>query len=210
MMLWIVLILAALMIAVCVLVYRHDNTAFSRLTGYSFFEVLMNTRKKYLHRIMKQLDQVAGEHRILIDLQVPVNNKAYSVDAVLVHESGIYIINGIQKKGWITGSEIHPEWVETKHNKEHEAFPNPVMVNKRLIYALRDLLPDIGKDVYGSVTLFSDACSFQKIEIQSLDVEVLKVNELKSWTTQIGGEVLVKEEIEKVYQALAGYMNFTS
>lgn len=208
--LWIVLILSALMIAVCVLVYRHDNTAFSRLTGYSFFQVLTNTRKKYLHRIMKQLDHVSGEHRILIDLQVPVNNKAYNVDAVLIHESGIYIIDGVRKKGWITGSETHPEWVETKHNKEHETFPNPIMVNKRLIYALRHLLPDIGEDVYGSVSLFSDACSFQRIEIQSLDVEVLKMHELKKWTKQIGGEVLTKEEVEKAYSALAGYMSFTS
>lgn len=208
--LWIVLILSALVIAICVLVYRHDNTAFSRLTGYSFFEVLVNTRKKYLHKVMKQLDYVSGEHRILIDLQVPVNNKMYTVDAVLVHESGVYIIDGVSKKGWITGSESHPEWVEMKHNKEQQTFPNPIMVNKRIIYALQDLLPDIGEGMCGSVSLFSDACSFQKIEIQSLDVEVLKVNELKNWTKQIGGEVLSKEEIDKVYHALTGYMNFTA
>lgn len=208
--LWIVLILSALAITVCVLVYRHDNTAFSRLTGYSFFEVLLNARKKYLHRVMNQLEQVSGEHRILIDLQVPVKNRTYTVDAVLVHESGVYIIDGVSKKGWITGSETHPEWVETKHNKVHETFPNPVMVNKRIIYALRDTLPEIGEDIYGSVSLFSDACSFQKIEIQSLDVEVLKVNELKNWTKQIGGEVLSKEDVDKIYHTLAGYMSFTS
>lgn len=207
--LWSVLILSALIITICVLVYRHDNTAFSRLTGYSFFEVLVNGRKKYLHRIMKQLEDVPGEQQVLIDLQIPINNKTYTVDAVLVHESGVYVIDGVSKKGWITGNESHPEWVETRHNKERNTFPNPVMVNKRIIYALRDLLPDLNEDVYGSVSLFSDACSFQKIETQSLDVEVLKVNELKGWTKQIGGEVLTKEEVDKVYHTLAGYMSFT-
>ena len=207
--LWIVLVLAALVITLCVLVYRHDNTAFSQLTGYSLFEVLGNARKKYLHRLMNRLDDVSGEHRILIDLQLPVNNKPYTVDAVLIHESGVYVIDGVTKKGWIAGNEAHQEWIEVQPKGEKRAFPNPIMVNKRIITTLRHLLPDIDEDVYGSVSLFSDACSFHKIEVQSLDVEVMKVKDLKGWAEQIGGEALSKEQIERIHQALAGYMSFT-
>lgn len=207
--LWIVLVLAALIITLCVLVYRHDNTAFSRLTGYSFFDVLANARKNYLHRLMNQLDDVSGEHRVLIDLRLPINNELYTVDAVLIHESGVYVIDGVTKKGWIAGSEAHQEWIEVQPKGKKRAFPNPIMMNKRIINTLRSLLPDIGEDVYGSVSLFSDACSFQKIETQSLDVEVIKMRELKGWTKKIGGETLSKEEIERIYQALAGYMSFT-
>ena len=208
MMIWILLIVVALIITLAVLVYKHDNTEFARLTGYSFFDIVLNARKSQLHKLMTQLDKVSGEHKVLIDLQLPVNNTIYPIDAVLIHESGIYVIDGVKKTGWISGNEEQAKWVELKHKEQQEMFPNPITVNKRIISALRDLLPEVNDDAYVAISLFSDACSFQKIEIHSQNVEVMKKSELKLWTKQIGGEVLSKEEIHTIYKALEGYMSF--
>ena len=205
---WILLIVVALIITLAVLVYKHDNTEFARLTGYSFFDIVLNARKSYLHKLMTQLDKVSGEHKVLIDIQLPVNNTTYPMDAVLIHESGIYVIDGVKKTGWIPGNEDHEEWVETKQKEKQEMFPNPIIANKRVIFALRDLLPEVNDDAYVAISLFSDACSFQKIEIHSQNVEVMKRHELKLWTKQIGGEVLSKEEIHTIYKVLEGYMSF--
>ena len=204
----ILLIVAALIITLSVLVYKHDNTEFAQLTGYSFFDIMLNAKKSHLHKLMTQLDKVSGEHKVLIDLQLPVNNTTYPVDAVLIHESGIYVIDGVEKTGWISGNEEQAEWVELKHKEKQEMFPNPIAVNKSIIFALRDLLPEVNDDAYVAISVFSDACSFQKVEIHSQNVEVMKRNELKLWTKQIGGEVLSKEEIHTIYKALEGYMSF--
>ena len=204
----ILLIAVALIIILSVLVYKHDNTEFARLTGYSFFHVMFNAKKRHLYKLMTQLHKVSGEHKVLIDLQLPVNNTTYSVDAILIHESGIYVIDGVQKTGWISGNEEQMEWIEIKHKEKQERFPNPIAVNKRVVFALRELLPEISYDTYVAISLFSDACSFQKVEIYSQNAEVMKRNELKLWTKQIGGEVLSKEEIHTVYKALEGYMSF--
>lgn len=204
----ILLIVAALIITLSVLVYKHDNTEFAQLTGYSFFDIMLNAKKSHLHKLMTQLDKVSGEHKVLIDLQLPVNNTTYPVDAVLIHESGIYVIDGVEKTGWISGNEEQAEWIELKHKEKQEMFPNPIAVNKSIIFALRDLLPEVNDDAYVAISVFSDACSFQKVEIHSQNVEVMKRNELKLWTKQIGGEVLSKEEIHTIYKALEGYMSF--
>ena len=208
MMIWILLIVAALIVTLSVLVYKHDNTEFARLTRYSFFDIVLNNKKSRLHKLMTQLNKVSGEHKVLIDLQLPVNNTTYPVDAVLIHESGVYVMTCIEKTGWISGNEDQDEWIEAKHKEKQETFPNPIMANKRIVFALRDLLPEVNDDTFVAISLFSDACSFQKIEMHSQNVEVMKRNELKLWTKQIGGEVLSKEEIHTIYKALEGYMSF--
>ena len=205
---WILLIVVALIMALALIVYKHDNTEFAQLTGYSFFDIFLNEKKRNLYKLMTQLDKVSGEHKVLIDLQLPVNNTTYPLEAMLIHESGIYVIDGVKKTGWISGNEDQAEWREIKHKEKQEAFPNPITVNKHIILALRDLLPEVNDDAYEAISLFSDACSFQKIEIHSPNMEVMKRNELKLWTKQIGGEVLSKEEIHTIYKALEGYMSF--
>ena len=208
MMIWILLIVVALIVTLSVLVYKHDTTEFAQLTGYSFFDTVFNAKKGHLHKLVTQLNKVSGEHKVLIDLQLPVNNTTYPVDAVLIHESGIYVIDGVKKTGWISGNEEQAEWIELKHKEQQEMFLNPITLNKSIISALKDLLPEINYATYVAISLFSDACSFQKIEIHSQNVEVMKKNELKLWTKQIGGEVLSQEEIHTIYKALEGYMSF--
>ena len=160
MMILVLLIVVALIVTLSVLVYKHDTTEFAQLTGYSFFDIMLSTKKGHLHKLMTQLNKVSGEHKVLIDLQLPVNNTTYPVDAVLIHESGVYVIDGVEKTGWISGNEDQDEWIETKHKEKQETFPNPIMENKRIIFALRDLLPEINYDAYVAISLFSDACSF--------------------------------------------------
>ena len=80
---WILLIVVTLIITLAVLVYKHDNTEFARLTGYSLFDIVLNAKKSHLHKLMTQLDKVSGEHKVLIDLHLPVNNTNYPVDARL-------------------------------------------------------------------------------------------------------------------------------
>lgn len=206
--LWIVSLIAMIVIVLAVLIYLYDGTEFSKLTGYTFFDILTKEKANRLIKLMSRLSKIKGEHKLLVDVQVPINDTTYSVDAVLVHESGVYVIDGVSLNGWISGREHDVEWIQALHNNKYETFTNPIMVNKRIIAILQEQLPEVNKDVYFSVSLFNDGCSFQKIEIESTKVEVLKLNELKKWTTEINGQLLSKEEIEGIYNALESNMSF--
>ena len=188
-------------------IYRHDNSAFYKLTGYSYLDMVANKKIRTMYKIVNDLDQVKGSHKVLVDVQVPVNDELQTISGLLLHESGIYVMNLKEKSGWINGREQDLEWKELLHQEKSRAFANPIHETKRLIYALQDQLPEVDEQAFQSVVLFTNGCSFQKIEMVSEDVEVLKVGELKKWGSSLQGKVLSETDIQTLFTTLEGSMN---
>lgn len=190
-----------------IMIYRHDNSVFYKMTGYTYLDMLTNKKIRTMHKIVQSLDRVEGSHKILVNVQVPVNNEMQTVSAIVLHESGIYIVNLKEKSGWINGREQDIQWTELLHKNKSRVFDNPIHETKRLAYALQDQLPEVDVQLFQSVVLFSNECSFQQIEIQSDDVEVLKMNGLKKWLGSLQGKNLSETEIQTLYNSLEGTMN---
>lgn len=188
-------------------IYRHDNSSFYKLTGYSYLDMVTNKKVRTMYKLFNELDQVNGSHKVLVDVQVPVNDELQTINGLLLHESGIYVMNSKEKSGWINGREQDHEWKELLHQEKFRAFENPIHEAKRLIYALQDQLPEVDEKVFQSVVLFTNGCSFQKIEIQSENVEVLKMGELKKWGSALKGKVLSETDIQTLFATLEGSMN---
>ena len=188
-------------------IYRHDNSAFYKLTGYSYLDMVANKKIRTMYKIVNDLDQVKGSHKVLVDVQVPVNDELQTISGLLLHESGIYVMNLKEKSGWINGREQDLEWKELLHQEKSRAFANPIHETKRLIYALQDQLPEVDEQAFQSVVLFTNGCSFQKIEMVSEDVEVLKVGELKRWGSSLQGKVLSETDIQTLFATLEASMN---
>lgn len=188
-------------------IYRHDNSAFYKLTGYSYLDMVANKKIRTMYKMVNDLDQVNGSHKVLVDVQVPVNGELQTISGLLLHESGIYVLNLKEKLGWINGREQDLEWKELLHQEKSRAFENPIHEAKRLIYALQDQLPEVDEQAFQSVVLFTDGCSFQKIEIESDGVDVLKVGELKKWGSSLKGKVLSETDIQTLFVTLEGSMN---
>ena len=188
-------------------IYRHDNSAFYKLTGYSYLDMVANKKIRTMYKIVNDLDQVKGSHKVLVDVQVLVNDELQTISGLLLHESGIYVMNLKEKSGWINGREQDLEWKELLHQEKSRAFANPIHETKRLIYALQDQLPEVDEQAFQSVVLFTNGCSFQKIEMVSEDVEVLKVGELKKWGSSLQGKVLSETDIQTLFATLEGSMN---
>lgn len=188
-------------------IYRHDNSAFYKLTGYSYLDMVANKKIRTMYKMVNDLDQVNGSHKVLVDVQVPVNGELQTISGLLLHESGIYVLNLKEKSGWINGREQDLEWKELLHQEKSRAFENPIHEAKRLIYALQDQLPEVDEQAFQSVVLFTDGCSFQKIEIESDGVDVLKVGELKKWGSSLKGKVLSETDIQTLFVTLEGSMN---
>ncbi|MEK4231036.1 nuclease-related domain-containing protein [Solibacillus sp. FSL H8-0538] len=201
---WLIFVIISLFGYFAFSLYKHDDTIFSKITGYSYFDLWTNKKALASKKLLTVLNHVEGSHKILLDLLVPSASGTRHVDAVLLHESGIYIIDLKHMSGWISGREQDEEWVQLFHREKQRAFANPIHENRRSIFALQDALPEINYDLFETLILFTDSCSFQQIEIHSQNADVIKTTELKAWLTQLSGEVLSQTDIESIYKALEG------
>ena len=190
-----------------IMIYRHDNSSFYKMTGYTYLDMLTNKKIRTMYKIVQSLDRVEGAHKVLVNVQVPINNEMQTISGIVLHEAGIYIVNLKEKSGWINGREQDIQWTELLHKNKSRLFDNPIHETKRLVYALQDQLPEVDVKLFQAVVLFSNECSFQQIEIQSDDVEVLKLNELKKWLGSLQGENLSETEIQTLYSSLEGAMS---
>ena len=203
-----IILIGLIVIAFAAFVYKQDGTDFTKLTNYSFFDLLFDRELRKLNRMYKAIQRVDGEHRILLNVHIHEGVNVHKIPAILLHESGIHVISTVDLDGWVIGSDRSIEWVNLLYKNEKKTFENPVLVNRSYIYALRDSMAELPENVFQSVVVFNDGCSFQKVEVSSEYVEVLKTKELPRWADSLVGQALSKEDIEKLYGVLKEKMEF--
>lgn len=206
-MLWIVLI-AVIIIAFAAFVYKQDESQFTKLTNYSSFDLMFNQEARKLNAIYNAAQQVSGEKEILLNVHVPSESDVYKIPAVLLHESGIYVITNNDAEGWIVGSDRGLEWSSIRYKKDKIQFENPILHNRRHVYALRDNMVELPDEAFESIVLFNNSSSFQRVEISSMNADVLKYKELKQWAKSLEGNKLTKQDIETIYASLKDKMEF--
>lgn len=195
-------------IAFAAYVYMLDGTDFAKLTKYSSFDLMFNSEARKLHTIYKTLQLADGEREILLNVHVQEDDTVYKIPAILVHESGVYVFTDVNVEGWVVGSERSFEWANVQYKNKTSHFDNPILVNRRYVYALRDQMQELPDTAFHSVVLFNDGCSFHKVDVTSRSVDVLKLNELKSWTNDLEGSALTADDIQTIYMALKDRMDF--
>ena len=103
-------------------------------------------------------DDIPGDHRELWDLYIPKPDGGYAqIDVLMIHETGIYVIECKNYTGWIFGSENNLYWYQTlysgKSGVRKEPFYNPILQNKSHINALSDYL-NFQKEYINSCIVF--------------------------------------------------------
>ncbi len=186
--------------------YMYDNSKFSKITGYSFFTLWTDNKIKTTYKIVRKLEKVKSDYKILLNIALPSEDK--KIDAVLVHESGVVVIGVKDFDGWIYGREQDILWGQALNKDKVNKFNNPLIENKLSILKLKDILPDLNKEAFHSLIVFTDRCSFNKIEIHSQNVDVLKISELNDYLKNEKDKKLSKEEVNKIYSVLEKYMDF--
>ena len=202
-MILITLIVFGIIFYIGVKLYQFDNSAFAKQTGYTFIKTLSD---KKIRNIKKLYDATSGpESKLLLKVKVEGINQTQVADAILINPAGIFVIDVNHKNGWISGTDKSYEWIEQLYRNKSNTFPNPVNNNLRMIYTLLDAHEELKKEYFEKVLLFSNECSFQQIEIQASNVEVLKMNELNVWTKSMTANQLTKEQVTSFYELLMPY-----
>ncbi len=186
-------------------VYIYENSQFSKITGYSFTSIWTSKKLGFLYKISQKFNKVNGEHKLLLNIVLPESGR--KVDYLLIHQSGIYVINAMNHNGWIYGNEDDVQWAKALENGQLVTFRNPIMENSLKIEDVKKYMPEVEKDVFQSLVVFSNSCSFKKIEVHSPDVDVIKTHELGNFWKDKNEHALTKEQISDIYSKLEPYVN---
>ncbi|RHW34950.1 NERD domain-containing protein [Lysinibacillus yapensis] len=199
------LVLMGILFAIALYVY--ENSPFSRLTGNSFSTIWTDQEIRFLYRVSQKLKKINGQYEVLFNIAFPHSDR--KIDALLILRSGLYIIEAKRMRGWIYGKETDVQWAEALERGGMTKFQNPVVESKLEIMRLKDHLPEVSKELFHSLIVFNDQCSFKNIEIHSSDVDVIKLNELPEYFSNIGhikDDLLTTEEMKGIANTLKPFM----
>ena len=118
------------------------------IAGESIIQLLLNNTQ-------------LGYRKILRNLYVPYKGKTTEIDVVMLHETGIYVIESKNYSGWILGSEDQKQWTQV-NGYNQKKFYNPVWQNRKHIRALSEY-ENIDKSKMKSYIVFSDICELKEV-----------------------------------------------
>ena len=150
-----ILILTALVLFIIYAVKKrqYEKTEYYQQTQNSYLKVLFDKGllgEFYTYECLKPLD---GYKRYLFNLYVPKDDgETTELDVVLLHESGVYVLESKNYSGWIFGTESQKYWTQTlpagRGRSQKERFFNPIMQNKGHIKWLQAFLADQTLPIY--------------------------------------------------------------
>ena len=118
------------------------------IAGESIIQLLLNNTQ-------------LGYRKILRNLYVPYKGKTTEIDVVMLHETGIYVIESKNYSGWIFGSEDQKQWTQV-NGYNQKKFYNPIWQNRTHIRALSEY-ENIDKSKMKSYIVFSDICELKAV-----------------------------------------------
>lgn len=165
-------------------------------------------------RIYKVLERLDGQKAIIPNCYLPMKDGGTTeVDLILIHESGIYVIESKNYSGWIFGSEKQKYWTQSlpsrgKRTEKHQ-FYNPIWQNETHVRCLKNLLQD-SKVPYYSYVVFGNDCEIKDLYLISNRCHVTYCRYLLkeiSENARNAGRCLSDEQINAFYMILLNFTN---
>ncbi len=108
---------------------------------------------------------------LMKNLFIPSHNGATEIDSLLLHQSGIYVLESKNISGEITGSVDEERWHQRMNARIEHTFHNPIQQNDGHIRALQHFLKEnyarrdlnVDETPIFSVIVFSDRCVLKRI-----------------------------------------------
>lgn len=204
-----IIILLVIIIVYIIRKKQYEKTDYYRQTHNSFNNIFTDKGKLGEYYTYKKLKCLDGYKRFLFNLYIPKGNgETTELDVILLHESGIYVMESKNFIGWIFGSEAQQYWMQSlsvgKGRTQKNRFYNPILQNSAHIKWLKAFLDDPSLLFY-SYIVFSDRCELKKITLTSDTHNVLNRYELLHaicCKTANAGNNLSHEKIDRLFETL--------
>lgn len=167
--------------------------------------------------LWRQLQNLPGYKKVLLNCYLPTaDGRTSEADAILLHESGLYVLESKNYSGWIFGTETQRNWVQSLPPDQHHqvkkvSFYNPIRQNEGHLKWLEEYLntnfitaESLNTPLY-SVVVFGNACELKNICLTSGRHFVVQQRELLFVLTQNAARSrrwLSKEQIDQLYSCL--------
>ena len=174
---------------------------------------------------IQNLERIHGCKRILRNLYVPIGRgtETTEIDAVMIHEKGIFIIENKNYVGKIYGDENDYQWTQVQRQKRKNVsrlFYNPVRQNQTHINSLKRFLAisdlkhlpkaKMLQIPYVSVITFNDRARLRRIRVRSgavLVSESRKVRRRLRWKMFWMRRTLARKQVEELGDVLRMFEN---
>lgn len=189
----------------------YENSEFFIQTRIDYYEVIKDRGLIGEYEIYSDLSNLKGYKRFLFSAYIPKGDgNAAEIDIILLHSSGIYVIESKNFNGVIYGGKYKEYWtqVNTKWNTKKD-FYNPTFQNishiKYLGKYLKSKKPDITKDLFVSYIVFGDDCDISNISLtNSAHIIINRKDVLKEIEADYdyAGNIISDEDIDHIYKIL--------
>ena len=144
-------------------------------------------------------------YRNLIALTGPRSRlETTEIDIVLLHPTGIYVIESKNYSGWIFGKADQRNWTVCLNRNTKERVPNPIRQNNGHISALMRVL-DLPREAFVSLIVFSERCEFKRIPDDTDSMLIIHRNRIVKMikeTSDRRGVIFTPEQMEDYRRAL--------
>lgn len=189
---------------------EYMNSDYYHMTHVSYWSMLFDKGRKGEYDTYRYLRSLDGYKKFLFNCYIPKEDGTMTeVDMILLHESGIYVLESKNYSGWIFGTETQKQWTQTlatgkgKTRKEH--FLNPIIQNKVHLKWLQTYLKDFNNLTLYSYIVFSIRCELKNITLTSGNHFVVKrenLLEAVSRNAAASNVRMTKSLIDEVYKKL--------
>lgn len=181
----------------------YENTDYFKETHTSYEDMIMDKGKAGEYSTYRSIMNVKGYKRFLFNTYVPNKDneeKKTEIDIIMIHETGIYVIECKNYNGNIYGDETSEKWCQMFGSKKKYFFYNPIKQNYRHIQYLREL---IGKDKkLISIIAFGNGATLKKITNSNKDIIIINNKYIrKTLEEKISGSesTITTNEIDEIY-----------
>lgn len=150
----------------------------------------------------------AERGRLYRNLIVPTGPRSRlettEIDVVLLHPSGIYVIESKNYSGWIFGKADQRNWTVCLNRNTRERVPNPIRQNNGHISALMRVL-DLPREAFVSLIVFSERCELRRIPDDTDSMLIIHRNRIVKMIKETSGRrgvIFTPEQMEDYRRAL--------
>lgn len=158
-------------------------------------------------------DEDGRMYAVMKNLYIPSHGGTTEVDALILHQSGIYVLESKNISGEITGGLDEERWNQRLNARTEHTFHNPIQQNAGHIRALQHFLKEnysrselnVDSLPIFSTIVFSDRCVLKRVPARGDDWMVLHLFQMKEKMAGIlksRRTIFNKSQLEDLYAKL--------
>ena len=148
---------------------------------------------------------------LMQNLYIPARAGYTEIDALLLHQSGIYVLESKNLSGEIAGDLESERWIQHLSANTEHTFHNPIRQNIGHIMALEHFLKIRHEQAHFiSFVVFSDRCTLRKVPKDNEFWSIVHCSELQdALLKRIASRktIYTMQQLEDFYYKLQGCMN---